>query len=211
MADDAEIDRAVLRPMRALYSPPRHLRADEDALDAALATYRRALGRFDPDVLARAWQQVVEQNELWCWPKLSDLVKAADQAQRELHPQACGQAWVEQATRRTEEYTRRFLKTSAHAARASQGGYEPELKRYVREAAWVQAQLIAGQRDVGYDHAVLFGQGPRDRDAEEAFFAAARAGRKRSDPGARAARPHRAVEGSEPGARPWALGMSFVV
>jgi hypothetical protein len=32
---------------------------------------------------------------------------------------------------------------------AREGGYEQALKSYVREAAWVQAQYLVGQKGVG--------------------------------------------------------------
>src|SRR4051812_12111234 len=105
MAEE-DVDRAILKPMRAMFPAPRHLRADEDALDAALREYRRALSRFDEQVLERAWQQVVARQAYWCWPKVSDLVQAAEQAQRELRPQT--DAWVERAQGLADAYWKRF-------------------------------------------------------------------------------------------------------
>jgi hypothetical protein len=48
------------------------------------------------------------------------------------------------------------------------------MKEYVREAAWVQAQLIVGRVGVGYSSNVLFGRQPGCEDAAE-FFERARA------------------------------------
>jgi hypothetical protein len=154
--DDAE--RAIIRPMCAMYPPPRHLRA-----------YRRALARFDRPVLEQAWQKVVERNPLWCWPKLAEIVQAAEQCHRQARPSA--DDWVEKADEMADAYTRKFLKASAHAARAREGGYEVALRRYVRAAAYVQAQYLLGRESVGYESAVLFGGGRvRDRGQEEEFF-----------------------------------------
>ena len=147
---EEDVTRAILRPMRKLYPPPRHLRADEDDLDSALREYRRALGRFDQDVLEKAWERVVAGHEIWCWTKVGVFVKAAAQVHREMHPPGAVEPWVEEATALTDAYVKRFMKTSQTAVRAREGGYEPELKEYVREAAWVQGQMIV-RRGSGED------------------------------------------------------------
>lgn len=167
------MDAAILKPMRQLYPAPRHLRGDEDAFEAALTAYRQALSRFDSAVLRRTWQRVVETNELWCWPKIGELVRAAEQFDRQSHPLAQADDWVERAQTRADGYVRKFLKSNRHATRAREGGYEGSLRQYVAAAAWVQAQMIEGREGVGYDHAVLF-PGPRDEAAEGRWFAEAR-------------------------------------
>src|SRR5207253_2764014 len=86
-----DVDTAIIRPMKRMFPAPRHLRADEDAYDATLSAYRKSLARFDQAVLEQAWQRVVERNTLWCWPKLSDLIEAAQEAQRTI---TC-EPWVE--------------------------------------------------------------------------------------------------------------------
>jgi hypothetical protein len=91
---EEDVTRAIIRPMRRLYPPPRHLRGDEDDLDSALREYRRALARFDQDVLEKAWERVVAGHEIWCWPKVGVFVKAAVQAHRELHPPGAVEPWV---------------------------------------------------------------------------------------------------------------------
>jgi hypothetical protein len=55
------------------------------------------------------------------------VAQAAEQAQRQLRPQAAG--WVERAGQLPDAYARCFLKTSQHATRAREGGYEAEMKR----------------------------------------------------------------------------------
>jgi hypothetical protein len=101
-------------------------------------------------------------------------------------------AWVQQAEDLAYSYTKRFLKTSAHAARAREGGYEDKLKQYVRAVAHVQSQYVAGRGSVGYDHRTIFGTGPRDREAEREWF-----DKQREQAGSGTIRvrvPHRLIE-----------------
>ena len=74
---------------------------------------------------------------------------------------------MQPATDLADSYVRQFLKTAGAAVRAREGGYEEPLKCYLREAAWVQAQMILGRTHVGYSCSVLFG--PR-ASPDEAFF-----------------------------------------
>ena len=83
-------------------------------------------------------------------------------------------AWVERANDAAHAYTKRFMQTTTAAVRSREGGYEAELKGYVREAAWVQAQLIEGREGIGYSSHVLFGPQP-DRKEMAEFFEKARA------------------------------------
>jgi hypothetical protein len=171
----AEAYEAVIRPMMSLLPAPNHIRHDPEAKSRALEIYTRALEKYERPVLERAWQRVVESHELWCWPTVAQLRQAAVQAHRELQPAKDPEAWVEKAEAMSYSYTQRFLKTSAVAARAREGGYERELRDFVKAASWVQGQMIGGKECVGYDHAVLFGKGPRDKEAEQEWFAKARA------------------------------------
>jgi hypothetical protein len=171
-AEDAE--RTVIRPMCRLYKPPRHLQASEDTAEEALKEYRRALAPFDADILEQAWRQVVRRHGFWCWPGVADIVVAAEQARRDVHPAGQPQAWFDRAEALTDAYVRKFMKASAHAARAREGSYERELKRYVQAAAWPQAQVIAGRTDgQSYESAVLFQDG-EDAGQRDAWFERAR-------------------------------------
>jgi hypothetical protein len=49
------------------------------------------------------------------------------------------------------------MKTSAVATRAREFGYESELRQYVTEAGWVQAQYLLGRKDIAYRSTILFG------------------------------------------------------
>src|SRR5262245_4842218 len=145
MGSEGEIDAAVIGPMCALFPTPTHLRGNNDAIRQALNVYRRALGRFDPDVLAEAWQRVAERNTFWTWPKVADVVQACEEVRRR-KPE---EPWVEKATALSDAYVKRFMQTSQAAVRAREGGYERQLKEYVREAAWVQSQYVVGRSGVG--------------------------------------------------------------
>jgi hypothetical protein len=170
---EEDVNDAIIKPMCRLYPPPRHLRGDEDILDAALGTYRRALARFDQKVLEAAWDRVVAQNAIWCWPKVADIVQAAEAVKGASRPEL-SEDWVERATRMADSYTRRYMQTTQAAVRARESGFEAALKRYIWEASWVQSQMICGRGGVGYDHAVLFPARERDKEAEAEFFAKAR-------------------------------------
>src|SRR5262249_15031106 len=111
------------------------------------------------------------EQTFWVWPLPDDLVQAARHFHGRLHPG--GDAWVGQAQAMADRYVREFMQTSAIAARAREGGYEAELKRYVVAASWVQSQYVLGRQGVGYDSNVLF-PGPRDKEAEQEWFARAR-------------------------------------
>ena len=179
MGLNPDVEEAVIAPLLAAFPPPTHLRGNRHAIDTALNVYRRALGRFERIVLEQAFQKAAAENEYVMWPKCSALLKAAEHFHRLAHPQARDpDAWVEKADGMADAYVKRFMKTSAHAARAREGGYEPELKRYVEAAANVQAQYLLGRTGVAYDGLALFGnrvgrdQEEKEREAE--FFEKAR-------------------------------------
>jgi hypothetical protein len=176
MSGIQDVEEAVILPMTTTFPPPTHLRGNRQAIASALNIYRRALEGFERPILEQAFQKAAAENEYMMWPKCSAILKAAEEFHRAAHPPPRNpDAWVEKATALSDQYVRRFLKTSTHAVRARQGGYEAELKAYVREASWVQAQYILGRDGVGYASAVLFnGDLRRDRDHEEEFFSRAR-------------------------------------
>lgn len=172
---DRDVDEAVLGPMVAAFAPPRHLRGDPAAVEAALALYRQALGRFPRPVLERAWRAAAENHPTWAWPTPADVLRQAERLAARVRRD--GPAWVEEAVRLADAYTRRFLQANRAAARARDGGYEGRLRAYVWEAAYVQAQRLAGRADgLNYD-AVLFAHLDDDdrRAAMDEFFARAEA------------------------------------
>lgn len=168
--DDAD---QIVRRIKRKWRPFRHIQGDEDLADEALNDYRKALAPFDPDVLERAWELVVARHRFPCWPYESEFLDAARQAQRELHPLGQDDKMAARVTARSDEYVRRFMKTSVVAARAREGNYEAALKQYVRAASLVQAQLIEKAPHLGYQSFVLFGRKP-DQEAVDEFFQQAR-------------------------------------
>ena len=174
---DADPDvEAFIARMNGRYSPTKRLQADEDALNAAVDDYRRVLGKIDKLTMEAAWRLIVERHDSWCWPHVCDVIQACEDARRAAHPAGEVDSQVQEIEDLSYGYTKRFMKNSTVAARARENGYERELKEYVREASWVQAQLIVRpDAGVGYSSAVLFPDKERDRHAEEEFFEKARA------------------------------------
>jgi hypothetical protein len=174
-----DVEEAVISPMLSAFPAPTHVRGDSVATEVLLDVYRRALSRFDRPVLEQAWQKVAAEQDYWVWPMPETLVKAAERFQSIARRanSTDGDSVVEKAYALADEYTKRFMKTTQTAVRAREGGYEAELKRYVSEAANVQAQLIlrGPQSGVGYTGHVLFAHhGARDRPREQEWFAAQR-------------------------------------
>jgi hypothetical protein len=163
-AEDAE---AAIRQMVASFPSPTHLRNNPEGYRYALDVYRSALSRFDRETLQKGWLKAAAENDVWCWPKCSAIVTACESFRPRIDRL---DAWAEEASEMADSYTRRFLQTSKYAVRAREGGYEAELKRYVREASWVQAQLIGGREGIAYRSPVLFPHCENDKEAQEAFF-----------------------------------------
>lgn len=115
--------------MRQAFPPPVSLRGNETAQQAALDVYRKALQRFPREVLAEAYQMAAERQTYHCWPKCAVILAVA----KALMPEQEPVEWVEKAVELAHTYTERFMKTSAAAEKAREGGYEPRLKRYVRK------------------------------------------------------------------------------
>ena len=178
MGTSQDVEEAVIRPMRALFPPPVHLRGDAEAQRLALDTYRRGLTRFERPELERGWQNVAEGNGYWCWPTLAELARACGQCRKEAQAaEPVAEPWAEKAAGMAYAYRKRFMETSQTAARAKAEGWAEPLKAYVDEAAWVQAQYLCGRKDVGYNSTVLFGRGATASDCRERaaeFFERAR-------------------------------------
>ncbi|OWK38947.1 hypothetical protein FRUB_06323 [Fimbriiglobus ruber] len=76
----------------------------------------------------------------------------------------------QQALALADAYTARFMKTTHLAKLAQVKGWGPPLAEYVREAAWVQAQIIVGVKDIGFA-TLLIPKERRFRPADECFAA----------------------------------------
>jgi hypothetical protein len=170
------VEDAIICPMVASLPAPTHVRGDPAAVETLLNVYRTALARFDRPVLEQAWQKVAAEQNFWVWPLPETIVRAAEHFHKLAHPNASqeAEAWVERATKLSDDYVKRFMATTQAAVRAREGGYEPALRSYVREASWVQAQYIEGRSGVGYSSTVLFSSPTRDKEAEQRFFSKAK-------------------------------------
>jgi hypothetical protein len=171
-----DVELAVIKPMVATLPAPLHVRGKPAATEMLLNVYRHALAGFERETLEKAWQKVAQEQGFWTWPLPETLVKAAEHFHILANPfdQRESDLWVERTQRFTDMAVKRFMRTSIHAARARDGGYEASLKEYVTEMAWTQAQIIEGREGIGYSANVLFGRQPDHEEMAE-FFERARA------------------------------------
>jgi hypothetical protein len=160
----------ILEPMLALYPPPSHLRHDEQAQQRALAAYEKALAGFDRATLERAWEKVVARQAGWVWPNPRTIVDACRQCQPRPTPPSDQEQRQQHALDLAEAYTAQFMKTSYLARLARQEGWAGPLRDYVADAAWVQAQLLAQVKRIGWNARLADGLGPF-RSSQEAFAA----------------------------------------
>ena len=149
----------ILKPMQEFFPAPTHIRNDMKALGAALQLYERALMRFDPEVLKAAWPIAAAADELWCWPKLIDLVKVCQDEEKNFRRRTATREidLQDQASSLATKYANSYMKRSQVAALARKEGWDQELKSYVFEVACVQAQFMVGIQNVGYPSLVLKG------------------------------------------------------
>ena len=166
----AAVQEHIIRPMLALYPPPVHLRQNAKSQAAALAAYVDALAGFDAATLAAGWRAVTAEHRFWCWPSIGTVVEAC----RRFAPPPPALGEQEKRRRQAEAladaYTARFMKTTHVARLARAEGWELKLGEYVRDAAWVQAQLICGVRGISFASTLV---PPEERHISSAaeFFA----------------------------------------
>lgn len=70
----------VLKPMRAVFSPPSQMAKDDEA--AALEEYAAALSRFDARDLAEGWKRIRESHKRAFWPPIAMIAEACSGARR---------------------------------------------------------------------------------------------------------------------------------
>lgn len=159
----------ILERMQAVFMPPQQVRANRQARQLALVEYEQALQGFTAEVLEQAWVKVRNEHELVIWPPIRRFLDACRYyAVREGQPSP-EEGRRQQALEQANAYTSRFLKHSVLAQRARAEGWLGELQNYVQAAAWVQAQLLCGVRQLGFD-SVLLEEGEY-RSAQAAFAA----------------------------------------
>lgn len=140
----------ITGPMLALYPPPQHLRGDAQQQAAALAAYDKALARFDAATLAAGWELVTAKHQFWVWPNPGTLAEACRRCEPP-RPAASDQGERRQrADAMAETYAAKFMRSTHLAKLAQAEGWAGRLAEYVRDAAWVQAQLICGLSRVSF-------------------------------------------------------------
>jgi len=78
--DDAK--QFFVAKMAALYSPPYHIRSNEEKIVLSLTEYVDALGHYGPVVLDDAWNTLRRTHDKQGWPVLAVCLKACAEAQR---------------------------------------------------------------------------------------------------------------------------------
>ena len=164
------VQEVIIRPMTELYLPPLHLRGDPQAKARALDAYDKALAGFDRDTLQKGWQKVVAVQTYWVWPNPGVIAEACRQCQPRLKPTNEEEKRRNQAQDMAEAYTARYMKTSHLAKLARQEGRAGPLRKYVADAAWVQAQLICQVQNIGWNTHLADNLG-KFHSSQEAFTA----------------------------------------
>lgn len=90
MTDPDHVEIEVLRPMQALFLPPR-MQMDDGAQREALRGYHTALRGFSRTELRTAWTEVVATHATRSWPVPGVIVLAARKAQKD---RSIGQTWT---------------------------------------------------------------------------------------------------------------------
>lgn len=160
----------ILTPMCELYLAPPHLRHNAEAQARALAAYERVLAGFDAGTLQRGWDKVIAEHDFWgTWPNPAMIAEACRQAQPKPPPPDQEQR-RQKALDLAEAYTAQFMQTAQLAKIARREGWSGYLRGYVADAAWVQAQLIAQVKNIGWNARLADGLG-RFHSSAEAFAA----------------------------------------
>ena len=150
----------ILTPMQETYLRPAHLRHNAQARSRTLALYEQALAPFDDDTLRRAWQKIVAEHTSWrTWPSPGMIARACRQCQPRPIPPATDEQRKAKAFALADDYATAFMHTSHLAKLAKREGWSGRLREYVTDAAWVQAQMICGVRNIGWNPRLAEGLG----------------------------------------------------
>jgi len=158
----------LLARMQAELPPPIHLRGNAEAQEQFLADYVQVLSGWSREVLEAAWPVVLSRQEFWIWPRPQQIHDAckqiANQRQRPINLEERRQEAQELADR----YMHNYLRRSQVAKLAEKEGWIEPLKHFVRESAWVQAQLLCKIGSVGWDTSIAAHLG-EFRSSQDAF------------------------------------------
>jgi hypothetical protein len=141
----------LLARMQAELPPPTHLRADTRAREMFLADYERVLAPWPEEVLDAAWPVVLARLEFWIWPRPQQILDACKQIVGHVRPPSTLEQRRTRALGLADRYFRDYRRRSLLARRAAAEGWLEPLLHFVRESAWVQAQLLAEVTPLGWD------------------------------------------------------------
>jgi len=129
-----QVEQLLLRPMQATFSPPPRYRNPE----RALAAYARALRRFEPAVLRRAWEHLAGSHQRGRWPTLAQVIRHCESsapdaaaAGRRAEP-----AWLDRE-RCAADYAAAFMQ-GALGQQATAEQWARRLQSFVQITAWQQ-------------------------------------------------------------------------
>ena len=118
--------------------------------------------------LEAAWRKVVAEHTSWVWPLPGEIARNCRRVSARM-PQSEEAIRREQALALAESYTARYLRKSHLARVAGAEGWVPRLREFVREAAWVQAQLLLGVSGIGWNPAILMPDANEYGSSQSAF------------------------------------------
>ena len=161
-----DVDEVILKPMLDVYMPGHHLRGHAEAQSRALAQYANALERFDRSTLMRTWEVVRDRHELVVWPTPQQFVTVAASIQ----PNCVGEETQKRhhAEEMRDTKLRDYQRTSQLFKQAERDGWGTPLLHFVEEQLWIQAQVLAGCRGVGFD-AQLLGRDTEMASSQDAY------------------------------------------
>lgn len=150
-----DVQKAILEPMTATFAPPKHLLFQPELQERALREYERSLAVFEREVLEQVWRTVCGGHRYKVWPTPATFVKVALALHKNQRTGPPLEAKQTEALALADAYVARYCKTSQLAKQAQRDGWLNELRHYVTEAAWVQAQMLVGIERVSYDSILL--------------------------------------------------------
>ena len=171
--NQGKIERAVIDPMRLRWSPPKGSTPERQA--ALLDDLYVDLEKFPEAVLAEAFARVRKKHRFASWPSSAEFLAEAlaiqDEKAANLQPRnnqtgraklRIEQQW-EEAGKLRDDYVQHFKATSKVYQQALAEKWDFELWQWVKEAAWVQGQLIAGCDRIAWDSLLVQHFPPAER------------------------------------------------
>ncbi len=163
MKNHSSVLLVVVNPMLKLYQPPHHLKtlSGSELMNVATELYGNALTGFSQAALQEAWQSVISQHNGWGWPAVGEIVKVCreiigksnvvlSKSSAKKHPwESADEKWRKLAA----DYVHKFSRSSIAIQAKAEGWYFGinGLCNYVKEHASLQAKVISGCRNIGWN------------------------------------------------------------